>query len=86
MGALSGGAGGGGFMNNPLVGGAMGGLKYWGVDRPRENRQRNLAATTAYYSPWTGMKVSEVGGLPEEGSFYENVMKGMGGTAAGQGR
>ena len=43
-------------MANPLlIGAALGLGKSVLVDRPREQRQRQLAAQTALYSPWTGM-------------------------------
>lgn len=81
-----GGGGGGGFMQGPAAGGLMGMMKYNLVDRPREDRQRNLAATTSYYSPWTGMKIGEVGGMPQEGSMIEAGLKGAGAAGSQQGR
>jgi hypothetical protein len=43
-----------------MIGGAGMGLLKSNEDEAKANRQRQLAATTALYSPWTGMKPNEV--------------------------
>jgi len=42
------------------AGAALGLAKNALVDKPKEEKQRALAAQTALYSPWTGMKPNEV--------------------------
>jgi hypothetical protein len=72
-------------MDPMLLGGLIGagtGLAKWGlVDRPREERQRKLAAETARLSPWTGLKPSAV----QESDLLGNLMQG-GSTGAGMGQ
>jgi hypothetical protein len=42
------------------IGAGTGVLKSELVDRPREERQRRLAAATQKYSPWTGLKANPI--------------------------
>lgn len=42
------------------IGAGVGLLKSEAVDRPREQRQRKLAAETQRYSPWTGLQAQPV--------------------------
>jgi hypothetical protein len=58
-----------------LVGGA-GLLKSELLDRPREERQRELAATTARWSPWTGMAPNAIQGADPFGSALEGATAG----------
>lgn len=51
------------------------------VDRPREDRQRKLAAETQRYSPWTGLRA---GNIQEADPFGESLNMGMTGAAFGQ--
>lgn len=65
----------------PAGGAGMGALKTWAVDRPKENRQRNLAANMNYYDKMVGDNAgaqADKGMLPQETSVYENMMKGAG--------
>lgn len=39
---------------------AVGIAKSQFVDKPKEDRQRHLAAETQRYSPWTGMKAGDI--------------------------
>jgi hypothetical protein len=43
-----------------LIGGAAGLAKSHFIDKPKEQRQRKLAAETQRYSPWTGMQADKV--------------------------
>jgi uncharacterized protein YfiM (DUF2279 family) len=54
------------------AGAALGLAKNALVDKPKEERQRALAAQTALYSPWTGMKPNEV----QESDMFGNAMQG----------
>lgn len=42
------------------IGAGVGLLKYLAVDKPQENKQRALAATTQRYSPWTGLQAQQI--------------------------
>lgn len=58
---------------NPLLIGALLGLgKNVLIDQPREERQRQLAAETALYSPFTGLKPQ----LPEESDPLGSALQG----------
>lgn len=64
-----------------LAGGALGLYKGM-LDQQREGKDRQIAATTARYSPWTGMKPQEV----QRASMMGDVMQGGAtGAALGQG-
>lgn len=54
------------------AGAALGLAKNALVDKPKEDRQRALAAQTALYSPWTGMKPNEV----QESDAFGNALQG----------
>lgn len=43
-----------------LIGVGTGGLKYFLHDKPKEASERQLAADTQRYSPWTGLKAGEI--------------------------
>jgi len=66
-------------MPGPLAGMGLGILKSELVDRPKEMRQREIAATTAALSPWTGLKAQPV----QEANWQEAAMSG---AAAGMGQ
>lgn len=42
------------------IGAGVGLLKSEMIDRPKEQRQRALAASTQRYSPWTGLKANPI--------------------------
>jgi hypothetical protein len=64
-----------------LIGLGAGGLKYLFSDLPREHRERALAAATARYSPWTGLKPE----APKEADLMGNAIQfGSTGAAMGQ--
>lgn len=46
------------------------------VDRPKEDRQRKLAAATQRYSPWTGLKAQPVQEADPFGSALQGGMAG----------
>lgn len=52
------------------------------VDRPKEERQRKLAAEQTRWSPWTGIKPQEV---QEADPIGSGMQFGMTGAAMGQG-
>lgn len=56
--------------------GALGLGKSELIDRPREQRQRKLAAQTALYSPWTGMSPDKVQEADPFGSTLQGVTAG----------
>lgn len=62
------------------IGAGMGAglLKSYLVDKPQEDRQRAMAATTARYSPWTGMKPGEVQVANPMGAMMQGGMAGAG--------
>ncbi len=60
---------------------AAGLLKSELVDRPKEKRQRQLAAATQRYSPWTGLQANEV---KETDSIGTGMQYGMAGAQFGQ--
>lgn len=66
-------------MPGPLAGMGLGILKSELIDRPKEMRQRELQATTAALSPWTGLKAQPV----QEANWQEAAMSG---AAAGMGQ
>lgn len=56
-----------------ILGGAgLGIVKHFASDKPKEERQRRLAAETARYSPWTGMQPQQV----QDADIFGNVMQG----------
>lgn len=58
---------------NPLLAGAALGLgKSLLVDMPQAERQRQLAATTASLSPWTGLQPT----MPQEASPFGSAVEG----------
>lgn len=63
------------------VGAALGYAKGEMVDRPRENRERRVAAETQRWSPWTGM---QAGPIKAADSFGTTLQGGMTGAALGQ--
>jgi hypothetical protein len=65
-----------------LAGMGAGLLKSQLVDRPQADRERQLAATTASLSPWTGLTPS----MPSEANPLGSVMQGgLAGAQLGQG-
>ena len=60
----------------PILLGLGAGLVKNQMDKPEQARQRNLAATAAYYSPWSGMDAQSVGGLPKNGSLFNDLLQG----------
>lgn len=42
------------------IGALLGGVKHYAFDKPGEEADRKLAAETARYSPWTGMRPGQV--------------------------
>lgn len=66
-------------MPGPLAGMGLGILKSELIDRPKEMRQRELAATTTALSPWTGLQAGPV----KEANWQEAAMSG---AAAGMGQ
>lgn len=69
----------------PLIAGmAAGGLlKSELIDRPREDRQRQMQAEIARYSPWSGMQANP-GAISEADPFGSALQGGMTGAAFGQ--
>lgn len=55
-----------------LGGAGLGAAKYYGVDKPQEKKDRQIAAVTAQYSPWTGMKPQDV----KQSSAFGDVLQG----------
>lgn len=53
------------------IGAGLGLLKGWAIDQPKEARQRQLAAATQKYSPWTGNQAQPV----EEASPFNNALQ-----------
>jgi hypothetical protein len=58
----------------PMILGGMGAglLKSELIDRPQANKQRQLAATTAELSPWTGMTPT----MPNEANPLGSMLQG----------
>ena len=65
-----------------LIGAGIGLAKNEIVDKPREKRERELAAKTAMYSPWTGMTPNAV---KESDAFGTALQGGLAGFQLGQG-
>lgn len=63
------------------IGAAMGLAKSELVDRPKEKRQRKLAAETQRLSPWTGL---QAGQIQEADPFGSALSFGMTGASLGQ--
>jgi hypothetical protein len=65
-----------------LAGMGAGLLKSELVDKPQANRERELAATTASLSPWTGLTPS----MPQEANPFGSMLQGgLAGLQFGQG-
>ena len=65
-----------------LAGMGAGLLKSELIDRPQANKQRQLAATTAALSPWTGMTPT----MPDEANPLGSMLQGgLAGAQIGQG-
>lgn len=64
-----------------LIMGGVGLTKSFLVDQPKENRQRQLAAETQRYSPWTGL---QAGPIQEADPFGSTLQGGAQGFAMGQ--
>lgn len=65
-----------------LLGAGAGLLKSELVDKPRANKERELAARTAELSPWTGMSPT----MPEEANPMGSMLQGgLAGAQLGQG-
>lgn len=63
------------------IGAGVGLAKSHFIDRPRADRQRQLAAQTAAYSPWTGMQPQQV----QEADYLGPALQGgMTGAMLGQ--
>ena len=56
---------------------AAGALKGELIDKPKANKQRELAASTQQYSPWTGLKANPV----QEADTLGNMISGAGAGA-----
>lgn len=58
-----------------IAGGAgLGAIKHFAVDKPQEEKDRELASQTARYSPWTGLKPQPV----ERASLFKSALQGLG--------
>jgi hypothetical protein len=66
----------------PLAMAAAGAAKSELIDRPQENRDRELAAKTQELSPWTGLAAKQV---REANTFGNTLQGGMTGLALAQG-
>ena len=60
-----------------LIGGLVGLGKAALIDRPREQRQRELAATQALYSPWTGITPQPIQEADPIGSAIQGAAMGQ---------
>ena len=69
-----------------IIGAIVGAAKHYGVDKPQEEKERKLAAETARYSPWTGMKPGTVKRANLAGSVIQGGATGaMMGAGLGAG-
>lgn len=59
------------------IGAGVGALKYFGADQPKAAKERQLAAATQRYSPWTGMQAK----APENPSALGDVLSTAGAGA-----
>lgn len=67
-----------------LIGAGVGAAKSELIDRPREERQRKMAAEMAIYSPWTGMDATKM--IPGETDAFGSALQGAtSGMMMGQG-
>ena len=70
----------------PLIGlgagAGIGLLKNQIIDKPKQEKERMLAAETARFSPWTGMKAQNPGA--DTGSLEAAVGGGLAGASMGQ--
>lgn len=64
------------------IGAGAGLLKQQIIDKPKQDKERMLAAETARFSPWTGMKPQAVG--PDSSPLEGAVGGGLAGAAMGQ--
>lgn len=65
-----------------LIGGGVGGLKHFLVDKPQADKERQYQAETARWSPWTGIQSKYV----QNPSLFGGMLQGgMAGAAFGQG-
>lgn len=60
-----------------LIGAGLGTAKHFVSDKPNEEADRRLAAETARYSPWTGMRPGQI----KRANLVGNVMQGAGAGA-----
>ena len=61
----------------PLIGAAIGLAKSQYVDRPVEEKDRELQAATARFSPWTGLAPRDVKRADPFGSVLQGGMTGL---------
>lgn len=70
----------------PLIGlgagAGIGLLKNQIIDKPKQEKERMLAAETARFSPWTGMKAQNPGA--DTGALEAAVGGGLAGASMGQ--
>lgn len=64
-------------MSPWLIGMGAGLGKSMLIDQPREQRQRQLEATKALYSPWTGIQPGQVNEADPFGSAMQGAMAGL---------
>jgi hypothetical protein len=77
--ALSG--AGAGAMFGPwgaAAGAGLGLAKYFAFDKPANDRERTLAATTQKFSPWTGLQAQAPGQVNPMGSTMQGAAAGAG--------
>ncbi len=55
---------------------AVGAAKGEFIDKPREQKQRNVAATTQQWSPWTGMQAGPIKEHDTLGSAMQGAVTG----------
>ncbi len=60
-----------------LIGAGVGGLKGMTVDRWREDKDRQLAAETQRYSPWTGLQAQPIKRADPLGSAMQGGATGL---------
>ena len=68
-------------MTLALILGGTGVVKGLTVDKWKEDRQRELAASTQRYSPWTGL---QAGAIEEADPLGQGIQGGLQGAAFGQ--
>ena len=63
------------------IGAGIGATKHFAVDKPKEKRQRELAAKTQELSPWTGLQAGDI----QEGDLAGSLIGGgLAGASFGQ--